>query len=135
MSFGVRGQSKLVTVLFWHGGLFKKVGNKTYYVGGKIKNFEEDSDELCWFCLEELALKCDIYKKINRIYYLLPGKSLEEGLRKVYNDKEVLEMIDIVAKNKVIDLYVEHGVDQPVILEDPQTKNTPTKNIPSPKKA
>ena len=53
------------------------------------------------------------YMKIDEIYYLILGKSLDEGLKRVYNDKEVLEMTDIVAKNRFIYLYVVHGVDEP----------------------
>ena len=51
--------------------------------------------------------------KIDEINYLIPGRSLDKGLKRVYNDKEVLEMADIVAKNMFIDLYVVHGVDEP----------------------
>ena len=54
--------------------------------------------------------------KIDEIYYLIPGKSLDEGLRRVYNAKEVLEMIDIVVANRFINLYVLHGVDEPEIV-------------------
>ena len=43
--------------------------------------------ELCWFWLEELAKKCGPYMKIEEIYYLIPGKSLEEGLRGMNADK------------------------------------------------
>ena len=28
--------------------------------------------------------------KIEEVYYLIPGKSLDEGLMRVYDDKEVL---------------------------------------------
>ena len=63
-----------------------------------------------------MAKKCGPYVKIDEIYYLIPGKSLDEGLRRVYNDKEVLEMIDIVVANRFIDLYVLHGVDEPEIV-------------------
>ena len=41
--------------------------------------------------------------KIDEIYYLIPSKSLDKGLRRVYNDKEVMEMIDIVVANGFID--------------------------------
>ena len=49
--------------------------------------------------------------KIDEIYYLIPCKSLDEELRRVYNDKEVLELTNIVVANRFIDFYVLHGVD------------------------
>ena len=49
--------------------------------------------------------------KIDEIYYLIPSKSLDEELRRVYNDKEVLELTNIVVANRFIDFYVLHEVD------------------------
>lgn len=48
---------------------------------------------------------------------MISGKSLEDGLRRIYIDKEVLEMTEILlANNRYIDLYVFHGVDEPNIV-------------------
>ena len=54
--------------------------------------------------------------KIKEIYYLIPGKSLEDRLRRVYVDKEVLHMVEIVLAYECIDLYVLHGVDEPNVV-------------------
>ena len=54
--------------------------------------------------------------KIKEIYYLIRIKRLNEGLRRVYDDKEVLQMAEIVLENDCIDLYVLHGVDEPSIV-------------------
>ena len=45
-------------------------------------------------------------------------KILDEGvgLRRVYNDKEVLQMSEIVLGNRCIHLYVLHEVDENKIL-------------------
>ena len=51
--------------------------------------------------------------KIEKIYYLIQGKSLNGWLRRVYDDKEVLQMSEIVLGNRSIDLYLLHGVDEP----------------------
>ena len=65
--------------------------------------------------------------KIEEIYYLIPRKSLEDGLRRVYADKEVLQMAEIVLAYGCIDLYVLHGVDEHnvmpmiVLTQDGQT--------------
>ena len=54
--------------------------------------------------------------KIKEIYYLIQGKSLDDGLRRVYADKEVLQMVEIVLAYGCIDLYVLHGVDEPKVV-------------------
>ena len=94
-----------VTLRFWHGGLFKKNLKELQYLGGQERAFNVDPNELYWFWLEELAYKCGPYMKIEEVYYLIPGKSLEKGLRRVYDDKEVLQMSEIVFGNRCIDLF------------------------------
>ncbi|KAL2894560.1 Mediator of RNA polymerase II transcription subunit 13 [Bienertia sinuspersici] len=63
-----------------------------------------------------MARKCGAYKKIVEIYYLMPHSTLDEGLKRVYNDKEGLEMAEVVLKHKALDLYVVHGVDLPEVI-------------------
>ena len=86
------------------------------YLGGKKRRFNVDPDELCWFWLKELAKKCGPYMKIKEIYYLILGNNIEDGLRTVYADKEVLHMVEIVLAYGCIDLYVLHGVDEPNVV-------------------
>ncbi|KMS65583.1 hypothetical protein BVRB_034500, partial [Beta vulgaris subsp. vulgaris] len=108
---------EVVTLRFWHGGIFKKTGKGMEYIGGGGRTFPVDLDELCWFFLEDLAKKCGTYRVIDKIFYLIPGKTLDDGLRIVYRDKEVLEMGEIAMKSRCIDLYVLHGVDEPQVVE------------------
>ena len=72
--------------------------------------------------------------KIDEIYYLILGKILDEGLKRVYDDKEVLEMVDIVVANRFIDLYVVHGVDKEkfVPLISASGQETPKKKVQQP---
>ncbi|KAL2900059.1 Glycine dehydrogenase, partial [Bienertia sinuspersici] len=99
-----------------HGGLFKKLKTRFQYVGGEGRTFLVDVDELCWSFLEQMARKCGAYKKIVKIYYLMPHSTLDEGVKRVYNEKEVLEMAEVVLRHKALDLYVVHGVDVPKIF-------------------
>ncbi|CAH9106999.1 unnamed protein product [Cuscuta epithymum] len=116
-----------VSLIFWHGGLFMKKNDKLLYLNGECKSFDIDPDELCWFWLEELAKKCGSYTRIEEIYYLVPGLPLDNGLRRVYNDREVLEMSEIVLKARSLDLYVVHGLDQAEqVIMLPSTPNTKT---------
>ena len=57
---------------------------------------------LCWFWLEELTKKCGPYMKIEEVYYLIPSKSLDERLKRVCDDKEVLQISEIVLGNRCL---------------------------------
>uniref|UniRef100_A0A803LIX4 PB1-like domain-containing protein n=1 Tax=Chenopodium quinoa TaxID=63459 RepID=A0A803LIX4_CHEQI len=90
---------------YWHGGSFKIVGNgELVYMGGKGRTFQVSPDELCYWELLELGTKCGDYINIDALYYLVPGKSLADGLRKIAGDAEVLEMGEIVMKHRSIDV-------------------------------
>ena len=94
---------------------------------------------LVW--LEELAKKCGPYMKIKKIYYLISSLSLEEGLMRVYANKEMLQIAKIVLTNGCIDLHVLHGVDEPNIVpiidsssqEAQQHTRKMTPRMPTPK--
>ncbi|KAL2940406.1 Neurogenic locus notch-like protein 1 [Bienertia sinuspersici] len=81
------------------------------YLGGECRTVEEDADELCGFWLRDLAVKCGGYDKsrIKNVLYLVPGLGFEDGLRVVYHDHEVREMVEYALKNRSIQLYVVHG--------------------------
>ncbi|CAH9113065.1 unnamed protein product [Cuscuta epithymum] len=124
-----------VNLMFWHGGLFMKKNDKLLYLNGESKSFDVDPDELCWFWLEELAKKCGSYTIIEEIYYLVPGLPLDNGLRRVYNDREVLQMSEIVLKARSLELYVVHGLDQeervamsPSIQNKEASRESPNQN-------
>ncbi|KAL2943071.1 60 kDa chaperonin 3 [Bienertia sinuspersici] len=73
----------------------------------EIKTFDVDTDDLCWFLIEELAIKCGGYTKHDQIYYMEPNaECFEKGLRRVYTDAEVRNMTEIVLKYRTLNLYV-----------------------------
>ncbi|KAL2924184.1 Collagen alpha-1(XXVII) chain [Bienertia sinuspersici] len=100
------------------GGTFKRNSTGLQYIGGMGKTFQLDADELCWWFLQQLVKKCGDYASVERIFYLNPGESLDGGLRKVYSDNEVREMGAVALKWRSIELYVQHGVDEPVMADD-----------------
>ncbi|KAL2925707.1 AT-hook motif nuclear-localized protein 27 [Bienertia sinuspersici] len=134
-----------VTLKFWHGGVLKKDNHgHMRYEGGMGKSCSADPDELCWWDLRDLACSCGPYEKemIEGLYYLIPGLSLDEGLRKVYDDDEVRKMGELVVETRCIQLYVIHG-DKNVAKKDvvgtqiSQTKDPAPAQVPievSPKK-
>ncbi|KAL2900499.1 Pheromone-regulated membrane protein 10 [Bienertia sinuspersici] len=78
-----------VTLRFWHGGVLKRTNRGLQYVGGQAKNYAVDPDELYWFFLKQLAEKCGPYSDVHEILYLTPHCSMDDGLKRVYNDKEI----------------------------------------------
>ncbi|KAL2937711.1 Collagen alpha-1(XXVII) chain A [Bienertia sinuspersici] len=115
-----------VTLRYWHGGVFgsDKQGNLVY-MGGESRTFTVDADELCFWDLEDMGKKCGGYDKILGIFYLVPGLSLYNGLRRVVADKEVLEMGELVRKFRCIEVYVWHRGSLPELEPtDPPTTQT-----------
>ncbi|KAL2931701.1 Growth hormone receptor, partial [Bienertia sinuspersici] len=111
------GLSRLL-VLLWFGDRENNHGH-TCYEGGMGKSCSAHPDELCWWDLKDLACSCGPYEKemVKGLYYLIPGLSLDEDLRKVYDDDEVRKMGELVAETRCIQLYVIHG-DKNVAKKD-----------------
>ncbi|KAL2925291.1 Elongation factor 4 [Bienertia sinuspersici] len=88
-----------LTLKFWGGGFFKRDSlGKLLYVGKECRIFYVDSDEL------------------------FGGK----GLRNVYNDSEVKEMVKVGAQHRLLSLYVTNPVEEVVIMgNSPRKKLTP----------
>ncbi|KAL2928284.1 Cytokine receptor-like factor 1 [Bienertia sinuspersici] len=113
--------AKGVCLKVWHGGKFKtNKNNNLSYVGGEGKTFEVDPDQLCGFFITDLAKSCGEYADVEGVYYLMPGMSLLEGLVKVFDDDEVRKMVEVGMRNRSIELFVQHGVQAPILVE-PQT--------------
>ncbi|KNA20335.1 hypothetical protein SOVF_052970 [Spinacia oleracea] len=103
-----------VTLKIWHGGIFKTVNNgQLVYEGGKGKTCQIDSDVLCWWDLLDLAKNCGNYSTIEGLCYLIPGQPMANGLRKVYDDAQVLELTELALKSRCIEVYVNHGFELP----------------------
>ncbi|KAL2940041.1 Deoxyuridine 5'-triphosphate nucleotidohydrolase [Bienertia sinuspersici] len=103
------------------------------YVGGQIKTIEVDPDQLCSFWLKELAGKCGRDKEIEQVMYLVPGLMFEDGLRTVFDDKEVREMAEVASKHKGVDLFVVHMGDKAFGKGMSQPSHTPSNVSPLPK--
>ena len=93
-----------------HGGFFVGHGNMRSYVDEKIDFFDDleaDTWSLLWFddFVEQLG-----YQKNDRLkfYWLLPGKTLADGLRIIAQDKDTNIMASIVTKVKNLVMYFDH---------------------------
>ncbi|KAK9026531.1 hypothetical protein V6N11_039368 [Hibiscus sabdariffa] len=91
LDLGEKRQTK-VKIRFHHCGAFE--GNpKSTYLDGKVQVVEHhDIEELCYWDLLSMVhqLKYGL-NKVKCLYFLEPGKSLEDGLKLLFDDNSVLE--------------------------------------------
>ncbi|XP_062164888.1 uncharacterized protein LOC133871456 [Alnus glutinosa] len=89
-----------------HGGRFNRE-NGVAYVGGDVTNYPDlyDKDELSFFDVETVV-KCYGYSPGDLIYYRIPNKSLDEGLRLLFSDHDVIETVGHHNGHGVAELYV-----------------------------
>ena len=97
-----------------HGGAFTSPP-KVRYKGGKVNWIDTIDSER--FSVVEVATMMEELGYENGssgmdFFYKLPNTDLDNGLRKLETDKDVLELMTHVSKYKVIDLYVVHCVSK-----------------------
>ncbi|KAL0004252.1 hypothetical protein SO802_011813 [Lithocarpus litseifolius] len=102
-----------------HGGKF--LSNPIRYEGVAINYF--DGNERDYWSAQELRNMVEKlgYMSYGKLWYRMPMVSLEDGgLRPVTidNDDLAMSMADAVQGHKVIELYVEHCVTMPNIIDD-----------------
>ncbi|RYR08308.1 hypothetical protein Ahy_B05g075922 [Arachis hypogaea] len=131
-----------ITLSIHHRGRFERepVG-KLSYIGGEVSEIERvNVDTLNGFFISDL-LKDIGYMSISEFYWLEPGKELDDGLRLLRVDMDVVKMYEAAMKNgNKINVYIEHPVDQPVVVEDKELtpskgrRKVCAKRVPTPKK-
>jgi len=93
-----------------HGGFFVGQGSNRAYVDGKVSYFdhcEADSWSTLW--LDDFLEQLNYLKSSTcKVYWLLPGKDLSDGLRIVSCDADTLVMMSVVHKFSQFVLYVDH---------------------------
>ncbi|CAK8541677.1 unnamed protein product [Lathyrus sativus] len=101
-----------------HRGYFVDTPAKLYVVGLILEmNWKWNVDYLSYFELLEL-IKKDGYRDIMCIWYWNPRYSFTRGLRKIKGNGDVLRLIRDVDGCEVVDLYVEHSISVPDIVDD-----------------
>ncbi|XP_035832583.1 uncharacterized protein LOC118481282 [Helianthus annuus] len=100
----------LFTARLHHGGNFTHRPGRQY-VNGKHDFINHlDSDR---FSVHELDLAMIMlgYEEGSIMFYhfLIPGESLDSGLRSLACDADVIELLKYVPEHRVVDFYTEHG--------------------------
>uniref|UniRef100_A0A803KTW2 PB1-like domain-containing protein n=1 Tax=Chenopodium quinoa TaxID=63459 RepID=A0A803KTW2_CHEQI len=86
-------------------------------MNGQNRTFNVDPDELCSFYLVELVMKCARYDgRIQGFLYLVPGLSMEDGLRRVTDDDSMREMIRVAEKHRGVEVYAMHCENDPILF-------------------
>jgi hypothetical protein len=77
------------------------------YVKGEVDVYKEkyDVDKLSFFEVERIV-KTYGYKPGDLVYYLVPGSSLQSGLKLISSDHDVVEMVDVHQDVPVVELYL-----------------------------
>ncbi|KMS94659.1 hypothetical protein BVRB_016540, partial [Beta vulgaris subsp. vulgaris] len=119
-----------VTLRIWHGGRFSYDRQGVMvYVGGQGRTLQIRPDELCYWDLLNLAKESGPYETVHGVFYQVPGLDMQQGLRKVVDDKDVREMAEITIKNRAVHLYVLHQESDPNLgpLGEPKIVDQPVR--------
>ncbi|XP_058765411.1 uncharacterized protein LOC131638892 [Vicia villosa] len=76
-------------------------------------DWDWDVDYLSYMQIEDM-IKAQGYCNIKCVWYLNPNLSFSRGLRSLNNDSDVLRFVEDVRGFKVVDIYVEHKVEENV---------------------
>ncbi|KAH1081730.1 hypothetical protein J1N35_021491 [Gossypium stocksii] len=89
------------------------------YVGGEVIRLKEDPDTISYFELCKIVKTGLGFNTVMLIYFHEPGTvGLQNNLRVIFDDNSTIAMLDFWVKFKEIELYVEHKVDNPIIVDD-----------------
>jgi hypothetical protein len=93
-----------------HGGCFVAQGSNKAYVNGRVSWFDH-VEVAKWspLFIEQLVFKLHYPKNPKmKVFWLLPGKDLSNGLRLIWTDTNTMVMSSLVHKLKNFVLYLDH---------------------------
>ncbi|RYR12112.1 hypothetical protein Ahy_B04g069645 [Arachis hypogaea] len=132
-----------ITLSIHHRGQFeRRPCAKVTYIGGEVTEIERvNVDTFNGFFISDL-LKDIGYMSIAEFYWQELGKELDNGLRLLRIDMDVVKMYEAAMKNgNKINVYTEHPVDHLVLVEEKEMtpskmrRKSCAKRVPTPKKS
>ena len=104
-----------------HGGKFIRNPKLKYVDGEKLKWKVYDIDRLGYFRIMK-KLRSMGYAGNVKVYWLPSGHSVENGLKFMFNDAFIYDLLVVskVFDKLYMELYVEHAVDVPKVIEGPR---------------
>ncbi|XVE98782.1 hypothetical protein REPUB_Repub03eG0138300 [Reevesia pubescens] len=104
-------------IRFHYSGIFKGEGLELRYINEIVDDLLLDPDKISYF--EFIDFCKDVgYKNISGIFYLTPGCSLINGLREIKDGHSALEMAGYMVSRGVVDVFIEHGIDEVLLPLD-----------------
>ncbi|MED6185789.1 hypothetical protein PIB30_060497 [Stylosanthes scabra] len=109
----------MIDIMFHHGEelMVNNDGVKEYVPDNMACLGDNNVDTLDIFFVRNYN-KTLGYDKIDECYWLIPGRSLDDGLRKLIDDNVLRKMCQAARMNDgVVDVYYKHGVSKPFVVE------------------
>lgn len=100
------------TIEVHHGGFFYGLCQNRAYLNEKVDYFDDCKVELWTFMgIEEITMMLDygLVGKHLKVYRLLPGKDLSDGLRIINSDEDTIIMVKLTNQVKTFVLYYDHN--------------------------
>ncbi|RYR60786.1 hypothetical protein Ahy_A04g017845 [Arachis hypogaea] len=132
-----------LTLCINHRGQFERGPcGKLSYVGGEVTEIERiNVDTLNDFFVSDLVKEIG-YTSVTNFFWLEPGKELDDGLRDLKVDMDIVRMYEAAVKNSNrINVYTEHPVNESVLVEENNMTLSKmrvkrcTRRVPTPKKS
>ncbi|GLU04917.1 hypothetical protein SLE2022_220450 [Rubroshorea leprosula] len=115
-------------IWFNYGGRFVQ-GPPFRYVGGVREDVPCDTDKLNSFMITDYVVRQGYDRvSIKDIYYMQPWMDMPEGLVSCNSDNAIREMNDIISYAGNVELYVDHDINIPEIVEGPPLLTGPVGN-------
>ncbi|GLU05710.1 hypothetical protein SLE2022_227930 [Rubroshorea leprosula] len=106
-------------IWFNYGGCFVQ-GPPFRYVGGVREDVPCDTDRLNSFMITDYVVRQGYDRvSIKDIYYMQPWMDMPDGLVSCNSDNAIREMNDIISYAGNVELYVDHDINIPEIVEGP----------------
>lgn len=94
------------SIQIFHGGKFVHTPRLRYEGGSSVYVDDCHEDKISLLDIADLVEKLGYVGMIN-YYYVMTRKTLKKGLKMLFSDADVLDMIAQLPPSKVVDLYIE----------------------------
>ncbi|WJX34001.1 hypothetical protein P8452_22155 [Trifolium repens] len=109
-------ETQEIRLRIYHGGLFIDSPCKMY-VKGQMDEMNWGVDFTSYKDVVELVKSLG-YRDFKCLYYRHPQLALSRGLRPLNCDDNVLTFIEDIKGYEVVEVYLEHLVDTPILIEE-----------------
>ncbi|KAE8777900.1 hypothetical protein D1007_49257 [Hordeum vulgare] len=104
--------TEILNVRFHIGGEFVRHGSNLEYVGGDEEMSEIKRDKLSFQEVKGFLKDHMEVKDSMKLYFLIPGKELINGLLLLHDDTGCVRMADYICVGGVVDIYIEYHQEE-----------------------